>query len=78
MALIQCEDCGGKVSSMATSCPACGRPNILGIVGADVRQSRQLRKHWALHGWARQQINTLRHLHGDPPEAWPDVADVDQ
>jgi len=29
MALIQCEDCGGKVSSIAGSCPHCGRPGDL-------------------------------------------------
>jgi len=26
MALIQCEDCGGNVSTAATNCPHCGRP----------------------------------------------------
>ena len=32
-------------------------------------------KHWKLHGWSREQINTLRHEAGQPPASWPDLGD---
>ena len=38
----------------------------------DVKQSETLTKHWKLHGWARDEINTLRAEAGKPLAHWPD------
>lgn len=38
MALIQCVDCGKKISELARSCPECGRPTEIGL-GVEVNQT---------------------------------------
>lgn len=37
------------------------------------RQDKQLSKHWKLHGWERDQINTLRTKDGLEIISWPDL-----
>lgn len=39
---------------------------------ADARQDDAIQKHWCLHGWARDEINTLRSDSGKPLAHWPD------
>ena len=37
----------------------------------DTRQNKTMIKHWQLHGWARDEINKLRHNAGLDPTPWP-------
>ena len=38
MPLVRCQDCGGRVSKAARSCPHCGRGrNVVGVVGRALR-----------------------------------------
>lgn len=39
----------------------------------DVSQNTQLSKHWKLHSWARDEINTLRAKQGLDIKPWPDL-----
>jgi hypothetical protein len=41
----------------------------------DVRQDSQLSKHWKLHGWTKDEINTLRIHNGLGFSQWPDLGD---
>ena len=43
MALIKCEECGKEISSLATSCPSCGKP-----INGNVVTTQQTSKHWKL------------------------------
>jgi len=40
---------------------------------ADEKQDRQIRKHWKLHSWAKDQINKLGRHHDIPIQPWPDL-----
>lgn len=47
MAINQCPDCNGKVSSSASACPHCGRPFGGGTPGKpDVQTTQQTAKSW--------------------------------
>ena len=47
MALKLCEDCNKEISTMAISCPNCGRPNT-GVV--TIEQTQKKWKLWSLLG----------------------------
>ena len=38
----------------------------------DQKQNANLSRHWKLHGWARDEINDLRHKAGLDSSRWPD------
>jgi len=40
----------------------------------DKKQDSQLSKHWTLHGWARDEINKLRHVSNLEPAPWPNLS----
>jgi len=40
----------------------------------DKKQDSQLSKHWQLHGWARDEINKLRHVGNLEPAPWPNLS----
>ncbi len=37
----------------------------------DQAQSASIVKHWKIHNWTRDQVNSLRHAAGEPPVSWP-------
>jgi len=56
------------------------RPELdatIATIQADIKEIRSDRetqaKHWRLHGWAKQHINTLRAKHELEPVDWPDM-----
>ncbi len=40
---------------------------------SDKKQNESLSKHWKLHGWARDRITELRHMHDLELIPWPDL-----
>jgi hypothetical protein len=43
----------------------------------DKKQDSSIAKHWKLHNWAREEINTMRFEDGKAPVAWPDLSGSD-
>ena len=37
------------------------------------RDTETMQKHWKLHSWAKDQVNTLRTKHDMDIESWPDL-----
>lgn len=42
-------------------------------MSSDARQDETLKKHWKLHGWARDEINDIRVQSGLEPVRWPNL-----
>ena len=53
MALIKCPDCGGKVSTLAVSCPHCGRP----ITEVDIKDNSVDSNNDCLNDQNKEHIN---------------------